>query len=128
MSHWSERPIVTVSWRIGYAFSTPDGALMIKFPETPSRSAGLIISAFRAGLLLRLLFAGRRRGRVLRRHKLRQCGLEHRLTGRLCVLVIERHHDRLSLIDPREIPPLDECATVRVRVQLADLHRIAGRG
>src|SRR5438067_7463089 len=198
MSHWSERPIVTVSWRIGYAFSTPDGALTMKFAETPSRSAGLIISVFgaassriallaedpelswgrasvrgsagavkehlsrhapvrawtapsarrswrvltllrscpaalrrvalRAGLLLRLLFAGRRRGRVLRRRQLRQCGLEHRLTGRLCVLVIERHHDRLPLIDPREIPPLDECATVRVRVQLADLHRIAGRG
>src|SRR5436305_9699784 len=46
MSHWSERPIVTVIARIGYAFSTPLGPLTMKFAETPSRSAGLIISVF----------------------------------------------------------------------------------
>jgi hypothetical protein len=33
-------------WRIGYDFSTPDGPLTMKFADTPSRRAGLIISVF----------------------------------------------------------------------------------
>src|SRR5438132_6192084 len=38
--------MVTASCRIGYDFSTPDGPLTMKLAETPSRSAGLIISVF----------------------------------------------------------------------------------
>src|SRR5437899_10003195 len=46
ISHWSERPMVTVMDRIGNAFSTPLGPFTMKFADTPSRSAGLIISVF----------------------------------------------------------------------------------
>src|SRR6266850_3623897 len=38
--------MVTVTARIGYAFSRPLGPLTMKLAETPSRSAGLIISVF----------------------------------------------------------------------------------
>src|SRR6266481_9527315 len=38
--------MVMASCRIGYDFSTPEGPLTMKLAETPSRSAGLIISVF----------------------------------------------------------------------------------
>src|SRR5712675_428218 len=38
--------MVTASCRIGYDFSTPEGPLTMKLAETPSSSAGLIISVF----------------------------------------------------------------------------------
>src|SRR5436853_50464 len=41
ISHWSDRPMVTVIDRIGKAFSTPLGPLTMKLADTPSRSAGL---------------------------------------------------------------------------------------
>src|SRR5438105_1623834 len=46
MSHWSDRPMVSAIFCIGYDFSRPEGALTMKFALTPSSSAGSIISVF----------------------------------------------------------------------------------
>src|SRR5205823_12074188 len=46
ISQASERPMTTVIDRIGKAFSTPLGPFTMKFADTPSRRAGLIISVF----------------------------------------------------------------------------------
>src|SRR5260221_981216 len=46
ISQESERPMATVMDRIGNAFSTPFGPFTMKLADTPSRSAGLIISVF----------------------------------------------------------------------------------
>ena len=46
ISHASDRPMITVMDRIGNAFSTPFGPFTMKLADTPSRSAGLIISVF----------------------------------------------------------------------------------
>src|SRR5947208_12894737 len=196
--------MVTASCRIGYDFSTPDGPLTMKLAETPSRSAGLIISVFgvasspMASLLarktggleepqayegglprsrsgdacpdartmpgdgsqkhhrrhasdaelllrrwLRLRLRRRLRSRlalgarlriglslrsgVLAGRELRQLGLEERLPVRLRVLVVERDHRHLALVDAGQVLALDECAALGVRLALPGQDGIAAR-
>src|SRR5229473_3936479 len=67
--------MVTASCRIGYDFSTPEGPLTMKLAETPSRSAGLIISVFGvASSPMASLLAGKNAGGRAKRTRARRPG------------------------------------------------------